>query len=130
MTDFGPYLLTVVIGVPLLKHCGTRARPLLLGGATVVALAPFYNIPGDYYEMGSILATRVAVLVSGEADWTNLRSDDLFKLIEELETLSVPGTLSTAYLVIVAGTLVAVLLAFLTYAAGSGFAALLSRLRS
>ena len=75
-------------------------------------------------------ATRVAVLVSGEADWTNLRSDDLFKLIDELETLSVPGTFATAYLVIAAGTLLAVLLAFLTYAAGNGFAGLLSRLRS
>lgn len=58
MTVFAPFGLTILIGVPLIKIAGRARRPVLLGVAVVVGLAPFYNAPGDYYEMGSILTTR------------------------------------------------------------------------
>ena len=56
----------------------------MLGAAVPLAFAPFVSLLGDYYEMGSILVSRmVAVLVPGFAvdRW---RSDDLVKLVGAL----------------------------------------------
>lgn len=65
-TVFLPFALTVLIGVPLIKLAGRARRPVLLGMAIVVGMAPFYNVPGDYFEMGSILTTRALSTVIGE----------------------------------------------------------------
>jgi hypothetical protein len=64
-TDFGPFALTVLLGVPLMKLCTRRGRPVLLPIAIVLGLAPFYNLTGDYYEMGSIITTRLATVAFG-----------------------------------------------------------------
>ena len=66
VTVFLPFALTVLIGVPLVKLAGRARRPVLLGVSVVVGLAPFYNMPGDYYEMGSILTTRALTVFVGE----------------------------------------------------------------
>jgi hypothetical protein len=81
-TDALPYSLSVLIGVPLLRACALSRRPFSTGVGVVVGLAPFYNLPGDYYEMGSILATRAARWLG--ADFEGLRSDDLFLLLGQL----------------------------------------------
>jgi hypothetical protein len=82
-----PFALTVLLGVPLLRAVsrmrGWRSA-IVLGAALPMAFAPFASLPGDYYEMGSILVSRmVAVLVPGFAvdRW---RSDDLVKLVGAL----------------------------------------------
>jgi hypothetical protein len=82
-----PFVLTVLVGVPLLRAV-PRARgwwrSVALGAAIPMALAPFVSLPGDYYEMGSILVTRmVAAFVPGFAvdRW---RGDDLVKLVGAL----------------------------------------------
>ena len=82
-----PFVLTIFVGVPLLRAVprvrGWRSA-IMLGAALPMAFAPFVSLPGDYYEMGSILVSRmVAVLVPGFAvdRW---RSDDLFKLLSAL----------------------------------------------
>ncbi|MGH3053923.1 MAG: hypothetical protein ACRDL7_02975, partial [Gaiellaceae bacterium] len=87
-TDALPFLLTVLIGVPMLKACKRHGRPVLLGAAFVVALAPFYCLTGDYYEMGSIITTRVLTTLSGApvARFAALRSDDVAKLVSEIWT--------------------------------------------
>ena len=110
-TDFGPFILSVILGVPLLKFCMRRRRPILFPIAVVVGLAPFYNLPGDYYEMASILTTRASAPLarlshpyaatetavdlgvpcpqiegSPTAGFRCLRSDDVFKLIGQLCT--------------------------------------------
>ncbi len=64
-TDALPFLLSIVIGVPLLKACARAGRAALLGPALVLALAPFYSLPGDYYEMGSIITTRAIAALRG-----------------------------------------------------------------
>lgn len=64
-TDFMPYLLTVLIGVPLIRLATRRRRPVVFGLGIVLGLAPFYNLPGDYYEMGSIITTRVVTWTIG-----------------------------------------------------------------
>ncbi len=150
-TDFGPFVLSVVLGVPLLKLCKRRRRPILFGLAIVMGLAPFYNLPGDYFEMGSIITTRALTPI---AQWTDpkarlavnegkvecpeiegaptaafrcLRSDDVFKLLGAYFTkpaelgLSGPGRMAAAAAIILASLIVALLLALATYALGHGF---------
>ena len=123
-TDFGPFLLTVLIGVPLLRLCTRRRRPILLGVAVVVGLAPFYNIPGDYFEMGSIITTRLATIFTGGEGtpvFEGIRSDDFFKMLDTL--ISEPAKLglngarqvAVGIALIVVALVIDVFLTFLTY---------------
>ena len=127
-TDVLPFLLTIFIGVPLLKVCARSGHPALLGAAFVLGLAPFYCLTGDYYEMGSIIATHVATLLRGGSDavaFANLRSDDVVKLVTDVWTkpsefqvhTGVDAALVT--LIIASGLVIGTLLAFTTYAAGA-----------
>lgn len=115
-TDALPYALSLLIGVPLLRACGRASRPLLFGPAVVLGLAPFYNLPGDYYEMGSILVTRIL----GEA-WHPLRSDDIFVVLEGV------WPAPQAVLVVFTSLVVAIALAYLTWEAGDRLARLWDR---
>ena len=133
-TDFTPYLLTVLIGVPALRRCAGRSRPLVFGSGVVVGLAPFYSLPGDYYEMGSILTTRAAGWLTPGAGpaYPGLRSDDVFALLGDM--LSRPGELgladgetTIALFLIGLSLAIGLLLACLTYALGRSFAAALDR---
>lgn len=126
-TDFAPYLLTVLVGVPLLRACTRKWRPITLGSAVVIGLAPLYNIFGDYFEMGSILITRASSAIGLGADrpaFESLRSDDVFKLVGELftksETLALSGAGDTAIaaLLILLSFALGIVLAILTYALG------------
>jgi hypothetical protein len=115
-TDALPYALSLLIGVPLLRACGRASRPLLFGPAVVLGLAPFYNLPGDYYEMGSILVTRIL----GEA-WHPLRSDDIFVVLEGV------WRAPQAVLVVFTSLVVAIALAYLTWEAGDRLARIWDR---
>jgi len=87
LTDFFPFLLTIFIGVPLLRSAPLSAplgASVKLGISLPIAFAPFMSFSGDYYEMGSILVSRIAALLSPSFDINRLRSDDLFKLSREL----------------------------------------------
>jgi len=129
-TDALPFLLTVFIGVPLLKACGRGRRPGLLGVAFVLGLAPFYCLTGDYYEMGSILTTRAVTWLSGSETlrFGAFRSDDVVKLVTDLWAqpanfqVEGAGSAVVAGLVVVGGLACGVLLAFATYAAGARLA--------
>jgi hypothetical protein len=129
-TDFAPYLLSVFIGVPLLQLCRRRARPILFGPAIVVGLAPFYNFIGDYYEMGSIVVTRVLTWLTGGAPtpiFESLRSDDVAGLIGRMASapgelgLGSSGALAVGSLVVTLALLASVALAFLSYGLGAAF---------
>lgn len=123
-----PFVLTVFVGVPLLRAVPLargRWRAVLLGAAIPVAFAPFVSLTGDYYEMGSILVTRaVARCVPGFAvdRW---RSDDLVKLVSTLA----PGMTVADAAGVTASLLVGVALAFATYWAGVMVAAAVARRR-
>ncbi len=87
LTVFLPFLLTIFLGVPLLRSAAGSsplAAAVKLGIALPIAFAPFISFSGDYYEMGSIVVSRVAELFSVSADSTAWRSDDVFKLGEDL----------------------------------------------
>jgi hypothetical protein len=133
-TDFMPFLLTVLVGVPLLKMCAVRSRPLLFGPGVVVGLAPFVSLFGDYFEMGSIITTRAVITVAdgNTAALLALRSDDLFKLLGELGSPAalpdgaVPLSAPAALIIVSVAVIIAYLLACSTYALGSRFAAVLN----
>lgn len=133
ITVFMPYVITLFLGVPLIKLAGRRRRPLLFGLAIVTALAPFYSLPGDYFEMGSILVTRAVTLLrgwSGAPAYEKLRSDDVFKLLETYVTnpeelqLTGAGTMIGGAGVILLSGATALLLAFATYWVGHVFSRL------
>ena len=78
--------------------------------AIVVGLAPFYNMPGDYFEMGSIITTRVLTLFAGGGNppvFVGIRSDDVFTLIANIFTQTgatgLAGIGATAVLLIIVG---------------------------
>jgi hypothetical protein len=136
-TDFAPFVLTVLVGVPILRICTRSHRPVLFGPALVVGMAPLYNLFGDYYEMGSIITTRAAAgaaqgppAAEGGA-FAALRSDDVFKLIEQVwtqpEQLGLPVSVPVALVLVGVAFVIGILLALATYALGSGFARILVR---
>jgi hypothetical protein len=82
-----PFVLTIFVGVPLLRavpRLRRWRRGLALGAAVPVAFAPVVSLTGDYYEMGSILVSRVAATAVPGFPLARWRSDDLIKLLREL----------------------------------------------
>lgn len=87
LTVFLPFLLTIFLGVPLLRSAAGSpplAAAVKLGIALPIAFAPFISFSGDYYEMGSIVVSRIAGSISSGVNSVGWRSDDVFKLAEEL----------------------------------------------
>ncbi len=126
LTDFLPFLVTILVGVPLLRaaaRAGRRpvAQAALFGAALPVAFAPFLSLTGDYYEMGSIAVSRVVAWLAPGFAVTRWRSDDLLKLGAQLFGSGGTGTASDAAGVATSFVL-GVALAFLTYAAGTAWA--------
>lgn len=120
LTVIFPYFLTVFIGVPLLRSAARSSPPaasLKLGFALPIAFAPFISVSGDYYEMGSIIVTRLAGLLSPSFDVERLRSDDLFKLVSEI---FLSGSQFSIYDIIgvACSFLLGVALIYLTYLSG------------
>ncbi|MEO7761517.1 MAG: hypothetical protein ABIS68_06345 [Casimicrobiaceae bacterium] len=120
-TVLAPYVLTIAIGVPLLRRAAQPvthpvARPLLIGAALPIALAPFISITGDYYEAGSIVVTRLVHALDPSRQPEQWRSDDLFRL---LGTLSGRGTTAIDWAIVGASLLTGLVLALLTYHCGA-----------
>ncbi len=138
-TDFCPFLLTILIGIPLLRSVGAGAvrpgavrpgavRPLLacaaFGAALPVAYAPFVSIAGDYYEMGSIIVSRCVAPWLRSFPLDRWRSDDLYKLCEQLFFAGDPVRFGDIAGVL-ASLLVGIVLIFLTYWIGTLWARLI-----
>lgn len=126
LTDFLPFLGTILVGVPLLRAAarpgrGPLAQAALFGAALPIAGAPFLSLTGDYYEMGSILVSRVVAWITPGFAVTRWRSDDLLELGGQLFGSDGTGTVSDAA-GLAASFVLGVALAFLTYAAGGVWA--------
>jgi hypothetical protein len=142
-TDFAPYLLTILVGVPLLRSRflapargearGGRRRAWLFGPAVVLAAAPVISLTGDYFEMGSILLTRGYSMV-GVKGLEVLRSDDLFRLLGELSGGQISLSAGRGVNWIVVGSVItsslilALCLASTTYRLGVAFEGLIDRM--
>lgn len=123
LTVFFPYLLTICIGIPMIRTVSVRGSSssfyncVLFGSSLSVAYAPFISITGDYYEMGSIVITRVAILGYSDFDIERWRSDDLVKLMDEL--LISADTIKTADMAgILLSCILGIAMIFVTYWAG------------
>ncbi len=89
-TDLGPFLLALWPGVWLLRRAVSRRRALLFGLSLPFALAPFLSLPGDAYEIGSIVATRLPPWCEA-ATLALLRGDDAIRKLGELRAASSPS---------------------------------------
>lgn len=124
-----PYSLTIFPGIPLLRSVSAmttspRSGCIRFGLASPLAYAPFMAITGDYYEISSILLSRLtAELVPGFRPFY-WRSDDMLRLAREL-IVSGPAPDPRDIAGLAASFVLALLLAFGTYAAGSLCAGLL-----
>ncbi|MEK6676961.1 MAG: hypothetical protein AABZ47_15070 [Planctomycetota bacterium] len=135
MTVFLPFVPTVLLGVPMLRWCAKRRRSILFGTGIVIGLAPIYQVWGDYYEMGSILVTRLLTYFSGNEKivYKVVRADDVFRLIGDLFTkrqelgLQTVGQLFIAYFLVVVCLTVSILWAFVTYGLGRLFSRAIQR---
>lgn len=123
VTVFLPYALTVIPGVPLLKAASLAATSprrgsILFGISIPLAYAPFISLTGDYYEMASIITSRLAAWAFPGFNPHHWRSDDLLKLSRELLFRGdTPAGRDAAGIAV--SFLLAVVLAFCTYAAGA-----------
>jgi len=82
-----------------------------------LAYAPFISVTGDYYEMGSILVSRLVALLVPSVDPERWRSDDLLKLIEQLLFSDSVRVLDIS--VVVTSFLFGVIMIFATYWVGT-----------
>lgn len=80
VTVLGPFVLTPILGIPVLHRAIVRRQPALIGAALPWAYAPFVSLTGDYYEAGSIIVARIASVEwpGAGARWI---SDDLPALV-------------------------------------------------
>ena len=122
VTVLFPYSLTILAATPALLALSdvrraTTARVLALGFVFPASAAPFLSLPGDYFEAGSIVATTAFALDPTKSH--RLRSDDIFLLLTQLGK---SGWTTLDVAVVICSLGLALLLAFLTHAAGRGFA--------
>jgi hypothetical protein len=133
LTDLLPFGLTILLGVPLLRSAaGARSgwpAAAKLGAALPIAFAPFISLPGDYYEMGSILVSRLFAAAGWSAGVERWRGDDVFK---QIETLFFAGSPFHAFDVVGVGVSLGlgIFLALGTYAVGTAWASAWQRMRS
>jgi hypothetical protein len=123
LTDFFPYILTILLGVPLLKSVSSRnsaslTNSIIFGISLPLAYAPFISVTGDFYEMGAIIVSRVAASLVPSVNPARWRSDDLFNLTEQLffsdSVQWFPDSIG-----VIASFLLGVVLIFSVYWAGS-----------
>jgi hypothetical protein len=133
-TIFAPYVLTILLGVPLLRAGRRRASPELFAAGGVFTLVPWISLTGDYFEMASVALTGIVAATGASPVDTNvllaLRSDDLFRLVRDLRLPSDAWDASFVAALVVASLLGAVLLAWGTCEVSRGFAGLLDRRRA
>ena len=82
----------------------------------LLAYAPIVSLIGDYYEAGSIIASRIAHAIDSTLPVARWRSDDLLKLAGQL--LDARAT-AIDWLGVGIGFLAGLMLALLTYRAGA-----------
>lgn len=129
ITDFMPYVLTIFLGVPLLKSISSlrsspTSRSIFFGLSAPFAYAPFMSVFGDYYEMGSISVSRLVPSRVTALSPDRWRSDDLFRLVAKLSASHVHSRLLDTT-VVISSLLVGIALVFATYWAGAIFYRLL-----
>ncbi len=81
VTSFFPYLLSLFFGVPMLTLAFRFRSAVLHGIGFVHAVLPVVGLTGDFYEMGSIVVTRLMGLGPGSSGAQVVRGDDFFLIL-------------------------------------------------
>jgi hypothetical protein len=90
-TDFFPFLLTVFFGVPLLVLARRKKGTVLQVVGFVQIVVLFVSIPGDFYEMGSIVMTRLLGFGREAAETALIRGDDVAVVLSGVREAGVPN---------------------------------------
>ena len=114
VTSFFPFLLTVFLGVPMLVLALKKESTVLHGIGFVHAVLPVVALPGDFYEMGSIVTTRLMGLPAGSAGAELIRGDDFFLVLGEFGPAAASAGLSQAPVPVLAALGLGVLFCFVT----------------
>jgi len=89
-TDLAPFVLTLFPGVWLLRLGARQGRVLLFAAALPMAFAPLLSLPGDAYEIGSLVVTNAAPWRGGP-EREVLRGDDLVRAARALREALASG---------------------------------------
>jgi hypothetical protein len=118
LTDLLPYLLTP-LGLLWVRRCVARRDIRFLGAAGILGFAPMLNLLGDFYEMGAVILSGLALHLGPAWDWRAFRADDLLALADRLPLLAAGAEISLprAWLIVAAGLLVGAALAGSVYGA-------------
>jgi hypothetical protein len=84
VTVWFPFLLTVLLGFSCLRLAARGGRPLIHGIGIVHIFMPVASITGDFYEVGSIAATRLMGLPADSKAADLIRGDDLMLVISRV----------------------------------------------
>ena len=103
VTVWFPFLLTVLLGVSCLRLAARSGRPLVHGIGIVHTFLPVASITGDFYEMGSILATRLVGMPAGSRAAALIRGDDLMLVISRVREAAPDNGLLTVGLGVITG---------------------------
>ncbi len=142
LTDFAPFIISVFPGILLLQVAKTKAMIRLAGPGLVIGLAPFLNLTGDYFEMGTIISTRlIDWITSGSTarlipNFWELRSDDIFRLFSEIAAApenyginASTGLISTSFVILI-GAFLAVVFCGWTYTIGRKISSVITKAES
>jgi hypothetical protein len=98
-----PFLLTVLLGFSCLELAVRTRRAIYHGIGIVHIFLPVASVTGDYYELGSILATRLIGLPVGSRQSDLIRGDDLGLVFSQVSEAGVEYGLLTVGLGLVFG---------------------------
>ncbi len=125
VTVLAPFLLTPIPGLMALRLFIRKKNTIYLAMGIIIGLAPFWNLTGDYFEMGTIVSTLAVNLVTAgnaavsiPAFW-ELRSDDIFRLFGEIG--SAPGDYGMGSMAAGFLTIAVILLGFILAVAFAGW---------
>jgi hypothetical protein len=113
-TDFFPFLLSIFFGVPLLVIAARKRSTVLHGIGFVQIMVPIVSIPGDFYEMGSILITRSMDLPPQSAGAELIRGDDVFVVLDRVRESAEAVGISHGVLAVVCALFVGLIFHIIT----------------
>lgn len=105
-TGFLPFMLTIFGGAPLLVLAHHRRSSLLHAVGIVQVAVAVVSITGDFYEMGSIVVTRLMGLPADSGLASLIRGDDFFVAIAGVQESGDPSGMAHGTLAVTGALIV------------------------
>lgn len=118
-TVLAPFILTVYPGIPLFYYLLSRPwananQFFSLGLIAPIVVAPFVALLGDFYEIGSIIASNVGTIIYPGVDTSIWRGDDFLLVLETVGPTATPHDWAG----MIGGLVIGIVLAWLVYTLG------------